>query len=223
MNILLIDDNPDIGPMIQKALEPYSLKHVYNIQAANEIINSTRVDLFLIDVTLPDGNGFDYCVELSARPEFEHIPKIFITGKVKTSEKILGLTSGADDYITKPFSLQELKARIDVQLRNQSAHKKIHRFDEFEFDITTQHCNIYYEDRKIELNLTPTEYKILYILAQKKGELVSREKLTRMNRKPHDSDSENRGIDTHVAHLRKKLGPARDKLISVYNRGYMLK
>src|SRR5258708_1161646 len=116
--ILLIEDSPDTGELIRETLKAiYEIRQAFSIKEAISALSNEEFSLLLIHVTLPDGNGFDFCQELSQDPLYHHLPLILLTAKAEVSDKIYGLNCGAIDYITKPFNTLELKARVDSHLR----------------------------------------------------------------------------------------------------------
>ncbi len=178
-------------------------------------------NLLLIDVSLPDGDGFLFCDELVRGGQFDQMPKVFFTGHVETSDKVFGLNCGADDYITKPFAIAELKARVDSRLRGKkNLQTHFHRIHCFEFDSDFQRCLYVKPENKIDLHLTPTEYRIFLVLARHEGQPLTRGEIVRAVWAAHGLNIEERGVDTHVAHVRKKLHSCGPWLVSVYGKGY---
>lgn len=117
MKVLLIDDDLDIGELVRRSLPSYEVSHAVTLADAHGEIGSKAFDLVLIDIQMPDGNGLDFCAALSNNPEFNNLPKLMLTASDDTSTIVAGLDCGADDYIKKPFSLHELKARVDLHIR----------------------------------------------------------------------------------------------------------
>ena len=176
-------------------------------------------DLIVLDIELPDGNGFDYCEKLSRNPILSNTPIIILTSKSEVSEKVMGLHSGADDYITKPFSTHELRARVESKLRKK-AKVKATQFDteEYSFNVDFQKatCNFTGND----LDLTPTEFRILYTLAKKPDSAFTRRELVKAVWSDAGFNIETKGLDTHISHLRKKMGEYSSRIISIYGKGY---
>ena len=119
MQILLIDDCKETGILVTQSLYPLELTQALSIAEARNILKNKIFDLLLIDISLPDGNGFLFCSEISKHPNYLATPLIMLTAKDELSDKVHGLNCGACDYITKPFSLPELKARINAHLRQK--------------------------------------------------------------------------------------------------------
>lgn len=221
MRILLIDDDPDIGPLVKAALRPYIVEQTMTLQASREALAKKTYDLFLIDVSLPDGNGFDLCREIAMNPTYSQTPLIFLTARTETSEVVFGLSSGADDYITKPFHTSELKARVEARFRklraNQAGHYRKHVF---EFDTEFQKCVSVEGDAKVDLGLTPTEFRILLTLARNEGSIISRDDLVNSLWQSGGLHIAKRGVDSHIAHLRRKLGKYGNVVATFHGRGY---
>jgi DNA-binding response OmpR family regulator len=222
--ILLIDDSDESGSLVKVSLKPYEVSQAYSVAQANQALNDGDYDLILIDVMLPDGDGFKMCNELYSRPKLKMVPKILLTAKTETSDKVFGLNCGADDYITKPFAASELKARVDVKLRsNINREQQNLTVACFEFENEFNRCNILEASGKADLQLTPTEFRIFLTLVRNNGIPLTRHELITHIWKSHGLNIEERGIDTHVAHLRKKLGDLSSVVVSVYGKGYAFK
>lgn len=221
MRILLIDDSVDMGHLVGHALAPYEIHQACSLADASEMLAKDQYNLLLIDVDMPDGSGFSFCDDLVRTGHFENVPKVFLTAHSQISDKVFGLNCGADDYITKPFSTPEFRARIDTRLRNRKQiSKQTLRLQNFEFDSDFQKCWFLNGNQKVDLGLTPTEYRIFLILAKIEGRPMSRSEMVRSVWSAHGLNIEARGIDTHVAHLRKKLLPHGNWIVSVYGKGY---
>jgi DNA-binding response OmpR family regulator len=222
--IAVVDDEVKIREMIKSYLhnEGYETIEAEDGVTAVQLIETNKVDLVLLDVMMPKKDGFQVLREL--RMINRKIPVIMLTAKSDEIDKLLGLEMGADDYITKPFSLRELAARMRAVLRRSSPEESSVEEDEIlargdiEINLTTYEVSVNYEP----LNLTPTEYKILVTLAQKPGRVYSRLQLmdTVMGEAFINYD---RSIDTHVSNLRKKVekDPTHPRYIhTVYGIGY---
>lgn len=226
MQILLIDDCKETGLLVKQCLYPLELTQALSINEARTILENKNFDLLLIDILLPDGNGFVFCSEVSKHPNYKATPLIMLTSKDELSDKVYGLNCGACDYITKPFSLPELKARINAHLRQkllirESTFKTRH----FELDANLQKCFVSKKEGRKEIRkdtlLTPTEFRILMSLFKNKGITMSRQELIRSVWKNHGLSIEQKGLDTHIAHLRKKLSKAGSQIVSIYGIGYL--
>jgi DNA-binding response OmpR family regulator len=219
--ILLIDDNQDIGDLVTAGLTPYPVTHALTFAEAGQALKASTFDLLIIDVNLPDGNGFDFCVRLSQNPLYQSIPKIILSAENQVSDKVYGFSCGADDYMTKPFHVVELRARVERLLRRlQTPVKTTLSFAGFRFDTEFLKCYTIQENGKKDLELTPTEFRIFLTLAKSEGHVVTRKHLEQAAWEAQGVNIKIRGIDTHIAHLRKKLGAEMNVIVSVYGQGY---
>lgn len=221
--IAVIDDEKKIRDTIKSYLqnEGFHIMEGEDGNAAIQLVKNHSVDLILLDVMMPNVDGFQTLREI--RSISKKMPVIMLTAKSEEIDKLLGLEMGADDYITKPFSMRELVARIKTVLR-RSEPDEIQDPDEvivrgpIVINLNTFEVKVNDES----LNLTPTEYKILVTLAQKPGRVFSRLQL--MNSAMGEAFiNYERSIDTHVSNLRKKLekDPAHPEFIqTVYGIGY---
>lgn len=206
--ILIVDDEIEIADLIEVYLknENYTVFKFYNAKDALNCINSTLLDLAILDIMLPDMNGFTLCQRIR---EHHTYPVIMLTAKDEEVDKITGLTLGADDYITKPFRPLEMIARVKAQLRR---YKKYNPAHSGENDDTIVHLGLVMNIKTHEcllnekpLILTPTEFSILRILLQRKGTVVSSEELFHEIWQDEYYSKSNNTITVHIRHLREKL------------------
>lgn len=201
--ILAIDDDEDILKVLKANIELHKLR-VITANSWTEGQNALTVnkpDLILLDIMLPDGNGVEICRFL--RSQHTTIPIILLTAKDKISDKIIGLESGADDYVVKPFETLELIARIKACLRRT---KPITTED----GVMIKNLYINYKKRTVTVNkrviiLTPKEYNLLCLLISNRGYIVSREEIKKELWKNTKIYEWSRVIDVHIQHLRQKL------------------
>lgn len=222
--IAVVDDEEKIRDTIKAFLinEGFTVVDAENGEAAIQLVKNQSVDLVILDVMMPIMDGLQALREI--RMISKKMPVIMLTAKTEEIDKLLGLEMGADDYITKPFSMRELVARIRTVLRRSSPEEEREVLDELlqrgdiEINLSTYEVKV----REELLNLTPTEYKILVTLAQKPGRVYSRLQL--MNSVMGEAYlNYERSIDTHVSNLRKKVesDPAHPEYIhTVYGIGY---
>lgn len=207
-NILVVDDEKEIADLIEVYLvnDGYKVFKFYNGTDALKCINETDIDLAILDVMLPDIDGFHICQKI--REKFFY-PVIMLTAKIEDGDKIMGLTIGADDYITKPFNPLEVVARVKTQLRryvnyNNSVQKQE---ENTEYDIrglvinkNTHKCLLYGK----EVLLTPIEFSILWYLCEHKGNVISSEELFE-NVWGEKYIDNNNTVMAHIGRLREKL------------------
>lgn len=228
MNILVLDDEAEIADLVELFLknEGYNVYKFYSSSEAIKCINSTPLDLALLDVMLPDTDGFTILRKI--REEGFRFPVIMLTAKVEDNDKIIGLSLGADDYITKPFNPLEMVSRVKAQLRRYTLYNGAETLENKEiFDSAglivnhqTHVCTLYEK----EIALTPTEFNILWLLCKNAGNVVSTEEIFEKiwNEKYLDS---NNTVMVHIRRIRKKLNePSRNpKFIkTVWGVGYKI-
>lgn len=199
MAILLIEDESAIADTVIYALESEGLHCVWK-NLGREGIGYLRdhddVALIILDVGLPDGNGFEFCKEIRRD---SNVPIIFLTARNHEIDRIVGLEIGADDYVSKPFSPRELAARVKVILRRSGQSKST---DDMDFEIERSKGRIRY--RGVLLDLTHYEYQILALFLQQPERIFSRAQI--MDRVWSEPDASlDRAVDTHIKSLRAKL------------------
>lgn len=196
--ILVVEDEPTLAQGLENdlKLEGYEVEVVGDGQSAFERATVKPFDLIVLDVMLPRKDGFEVCREL--RRAGHRTPIILLTAKAQESDKVLGLELGADDYVTKPFSPRELRARVKALLRRAASElPEVYQFGDVELDFTRA-------GKPVEI--TPLEFKLLAALIRHRGRVLSRDKLLDevWGRGVFVTD---RVIDTHVTNLRKKIEP----------------
>lgn len=225
--ILVVDDETEIADLIEVYLnnDGYTVYKFYNGVDALKCIEETEIDLAILDVMLPDIDGFRICQKI--REKF-YFPVIMLTAKIDDSDKIMGLTIGADDYITKPFNPLEVVARVKTQLRRYQKYnncKQNQAVVKNEYDIRgliinrdSHKCFLFGK----ELQLTPIEFSILWYLCEHQGKVVPSEKLFEAVWKEKYLDNNNT-VMAHIGRLREKMNePAKNpKFIkTVWGVGY---
>lgn len=216
-NILIIDDDEHISGMLSEALtaEGYTVSSAYSGTEALMLLSKEKPDLILLDLMLPGITGEKLL------PQIKDIPVIIVSAKADITDKVELLLGGAADYITKPFDMQELLARIAVQLRKGSANggKSLLSFGEIALDTDTHTAEV----NGAEIKLTRTEYAILKLLMQNPEQVVA--KLTILERISDDTpDCTEDSLKIHIHNLRRKLKAVigRDYISSVWGIGFML-
>ena len=229
--ILVVDDEREISDLVELYLqnENYEVFKFYSAKEALACIESTELDLAILDIMLPGINGFDLCQKIRERHTY---PIIMLTAKDAETDKITGLTLGADDYVTKPFRPLELVARVKAQLRRykrynpaqapvQDKPSDVILHSGLELNTGTHDCFLH--DKP--LSLTPTEFSILRILLERKGKVVSSEELFHEIWKDEYYSKGNNTITVHIRHLREKLGDTIDNpkyIKTIWGVGYKI-
>ncbi|MCH8567878.1 MAG: response regulator transcription factor [Balneolales bacterium] len=218
--ILLLEDETEASEMLANYLEMHSFEvfTAYNGNEALAIIEQhpDRISLAILDIMVPGTTGLDVCRSIRKNPIISEIPIIFLTAKDQERDEILGLESGADDYISKPASLKLIEARVKTLLRRQPARSTgwLH-FGPIYLDI---HNRVALADDK-RLDLTHTEFRILELLLNQSNKVFTRQEILE-----HISDDQkfvfDRTVDVHVKNLRIKLGKAGDAIKTYRGTGY---
>lgn len=211
MKILIVEDDKTLNNGIALSLSSDDILQAFCIEEADKLLDGS-IDLVILDINLPDGNGLDFCRKIRKTSK---VPIIFLTANDMEIDIVTGLESGADDYITKPFSLAVLRARVNAVLRRKNETDNIFVQDSFEFDFDKM---LFFADGT-QIELSKTEQKLLKLLVKNKNITLSRNTL--IDRVWSDSSEfvEENALSVTIRRLREKLGEAPIK--TVYGIGYM--
>lgn len=212
--ILIVDDEEKIRELIRMNLElaGYKCDEAEDGEIALEKLNKFSPDLALLDIMLPEKNGYEIAQSFIK----QNVPIIFLTAKDSVTDKVKGLKLGADDYIVKPFESMELLARIEVVLRRTGKFSDIFEYRNIKVDFAKR--EVFKNNEKIEM--TAQEFELLKVLIQNKNLALSREKLLE-SAWGYDYYGDTRTVDMHIQRLRKKLSWD-DIIVTVYKYGYRL-
>ena len=219
--ILAVDDDADILKVLKANLELHNYEVVTadTWNKARETLSVSHPDLILLDVMLPDADGIEICREL--RNKLTQVPIIMLTARDKISDKVMGLESGADDYVVKPFETLELVARIKACLRRVKSPVDDEKVQIGNIRINYKKRLVTVSGKKVDL--TPKEYNLLCFLVHHRGEALSRDAIRKNIWRDSHIYSWSRVIDVHIQHLRKKIekDPSNPKyIITVSGAGY---
>jgi two-component system phosphate regulon response regulator PhoB len=221
LNILVIEDEPDIRKTLEYNIsrEGHKVLTAGSIHDAEKILQSQSLSLVLLDLMLPDGSGLDFCRKLKTNSKTESIPVIILTAKDDEVDKVVGFELGADDYVTKPFSVRELLLRIKAVLKRGEVKKDIveveRQFGDLKIDIESH--EVYVDEMKIEL--TALEFKLLNQLVETRGRVQSRDQLL-SEVWGYSAEVTTRTVDTHIKRLRNKLGSIGKYVQTIRGVGY---
>lgn len=218
--ILIVDDEPDALELISFNLRSagFDISTAEDGEQALKMARSLQPDLILLDVMLPEVDGLEVCKTVRRDPAIAGIPIIMLTAKAAEVDRVLGLELGADDYVTKPFSPRELVLRVKNMLkRGLLPEEKVDQIKAGRLLIDIPQHLVIVDDKPV--NLTATEFKLLTLLAQRKGRVQSRDQLLQ-DVWEYDSVIDTRTVDTHMRRLREKLGDAAKYLDTVRGVGY---
>ncbi|MEW6409904.1 MAG: response regulator [Nitrospirota bacterium] len=201
--ILIVDDEEDLLTLLEYNLsrEGFSVEKAKDGYRCMEIVRERPPDLLILDLMLPELSGLEVCRLIRKEPRISHTPIIMLTARSQEMDRVIGLEIGADDYITKPFSIRELIARVRAVLRRKGVaeEKKITAID-MEIDPTRHRVTI--KDKVVELS--PIEFNILKFLAENRGRVFSRNQILD-NVWKNEGFVEPRTVDVHIRRLRTKI------------------
>jgi len=217
--IAALDDEADILELLKINLEKSGFRFA-GFQEAEEFyrfLGKEKPDLILLDLMLPDIDGLDVCRYLKKNEATAGIPVIMLTARNAESDKILGLELGADDYLTKPFSVKELIARVHAVLRRRDQGDAVRQIALGPLLIDADKHDVTLDGARIDL--TATEFRILQFLASRRGRVFTRDQILD-HLWGHDKAVVDRTIDVHIRNLREKLGPSAGLIKNIRGVGY---
>jgi two-component system phosphate regulon response regulator PhoB len=219
--ILVIEDEPDIRKTLEYNLsrEGYDVAVCGTLQEANKLLEPS-LSLLVLDLMLPDGSGLDLCREIKKNSLLSSIPIIILTAKDDEVDRVVGFELGADDYVTKPFSVRELILRVKAVLKRGEINKpelvEVERqFGDLSIDVDSHEVHVNNE----LVVLTALEFKLLKQLVDRRGRVQSRDQLL-SDVWGYSSEVTTRTVDTHIKRLREKLGPMGKYVQTIRGIGY---
>ncbi|MDB3951860.1 response regulator transcription factor [Gammaproteobacteria bacterium] len=219
--ILIIEDEPDIRKTLEYNIsrEGYKVVCASSLSKGKEQINSSEFSLILLDLMLPDGSGLDLCREIKSDKDKSSTPIIILTAKDDEVDKVVGFELGADDYVTKPFSVRELILRIKAVLKRGAEKKETlevqRQFGELTMDIDSHEVFVNNE----QIILTALEFRLLRQLVDRRGRVQSRDQLL-SDVWGYSAEVTTRTVDTHIKRLREKLGTMGKYVQTIRGVGY---
>ncbi len=221
IKILLIEDEPDIRKTLEYNLsrEGYGVISTSSLAEGRNSLESNSFSLILLDLMLPDGSGLDLCREIKSDKIFSSIPIIILTAKDDEVDKVVGFELGADDYVTKPFSVRELILRIKAILkRSDVKNDTLHIERQFgDLSLNTESHEVFVNNEQV--NLTALEFKLLCQLVDRRGRVQSRDQLL-SDVWGYSAEVTTRTVDTHIKRLREKLGTMGKYVQTIRGVGY---
>ena len=219
--ILIIEDEPDIRKTLEYNLsrEGFDVISASSLSEGKDSINAAKFSLILLDLMLPDGSGLDLCRELKSDPKKNLTPIIILTAKDDEVDKVVGFELGADDYVTKPFSVRELILRVKAVLKRgnvKSENLEVQRqFGDLVIDVDSHEVFV----NNDPVILTALEFKLLRQLVDRRGRVQSRDQLL-SDVWGYSADVTTRTVDTHIKRLREKLGAMGKYVQTIRGVGY---
>ncbi len=222
-SVLLVDDERDLLSLLDFNLRAAGFETLLATTGEQALIQLRRrvPDIVLLDLMLPDVSGTEVCRQIKADPRTRHVPVVMLTAKGDELDRVVGFEVGADDYVTKPFSVRELVLRLKAVARRAGGGRSAERPPEsvgpIRVDVDAHRAFV--DDAEVQL--TPLEFRLLTTFMARLGRVQSREQLLE-DVWEMSSEVETRTVDTHVKRLREKLGSGRDLLETVRGIGYRL-
>lgn len=220
--IYYVEDDNGIRDLILYTLESVNLpaKGFACSKDMYKALEKELPDLFILDIMLPDEDGLQILQKLRKNPNTKHLPIMLATAKNSEFDKVYGLDTGADDYITKPFGMMELVARIKALMRRTSISQVKENIIVGDIEINPEKHTVYAKGEKVEL--TKKEFNLLYMLMEYPERVFTRDNIL-STIWGYDFDGETRTVDVHVRTLRQKLGESGDQLRTIRGVGYAIK
>ena len=219
--ILIVEDEPDIRKNLKYNIsrEGFDVITAGSLSESEEIVNSNSISLIILDLMLPDGSGLDLCKKFKSNSKTESIPIIILTAKDDEVDRVVGFELGADDYVTKPFSVRELILRIKAILKRRQTKKEVveveRQFGDLSMDIESHEVYV----NNDEIDLTALEFRLLRHLVDRRGRVQSRDQLL-SDVWGYSAEITTRTVDTHIKRLREKLGPMGKYVQTIRGVGY---
>ena len=221
--VLIVEDEPDIRKTIDYNLSKESFKVVQaeSIAQGEKALAANKIDVIILDLMLPDGSGLTLCRDIKSDAKTKHIPVIILTAKTEEVDRVVGFELGADDYVTKPFSVRELILRVKAILK-RSVDSPQQENDTSDMEVGDLRLNLDAHQafvRDEEIALTALEFRLLKHLLDRRGRVQTRDQLLE-EVWGYSSDVTTRTVDTHIKRLREKLLGAGDCIQTIRGVGY---
>lgn len=221
LNILIVEDDKGLSRGISFSLNKagYEVYIAHNIKTAKELFKNNNINMIILDLNLPDGNGVDFCREIRA---ISSVPIIMLTARDLETDEIEGLDSGADDYITKPFSISVLIARVNSIFRRNAVNHKSNQIKSGRVIIDLDSFKVYKANKEVPISVT--EFKLLKYLIENKGQVLLKEQILKNLWDDSGNFVDENTLPVNIRRLRKKIedDPSKPKYIkTVHGMGYM--
>ena len=218
--IYIVEDEPDLRDALAYNFENegFKVKTFADGESSLEAINTNKPDLLILDIMLPGMSGLDVCREIRSKQALSDIAVIMLTAKGEEIDRIVGFELGADDYVTKPFSVRELILRVKVILKKQSeinSNESAIEYGPIIMDLDAHNVSV----EGVEITLTALEFKLLKHLLTRKGRVQTRDQLLG-DVWGYSSEVTTRTVDTHIKRLREKLGVTGNLIQTIRGVGY---
>lgn len=218
---MIVEDSIELAEALTSLLSvKHQVTHAPDLKTAKQLLETSTFDLFIFDVTLPDGSGFDLYQHVINK-KLNKVPVIFLTGQADLEDRMKGLELGAQDYILKPFYNKELCLRIEMRLKQSEGQSQKMIYGDIKLDKELHRAFLISASQtEKDLNLTPNEYKILSLLASRQGETISRTQIVDQVWGEGFTLTD-KAVNSHISNLRKKIQSEKCKIVSTETKGYM--
>ncbi len=224
-SILCIEDSEEVKIILRQILSPqHDFIQVATLKQAELAIASSEIDLILLDIQLPDGDGLRFCSALKNSVETKHIPIIILSGSTSIQEKVIGFELGIEDYISKPFDAVDVKIRVNARVRKAEKSKSERTklaTDKVQVDLLNQKVIIEHSGISQSVDFSPIEFRIFSYLMKNREQVKSREKIINFAWGNNFSLSD-RTVDSHISRIRKKILGSDCTIEAVAGTGYRL-
>ena len=223
-NVLIVEDSEEYIKLLRHTMGEHQTSFATHVDTALQMLRNQPIDLVLLDIGLPEKDGFALLAEIQAQQNDREIPIICLTGRDQLSDKVAAFSLGADDYIVKPFDPVELRARVGAKLAKAMSRNRlpsVTKFEGIEIDHNRHHVTIEEHGTRSEVHLTQTEFKLLNCLIKKPDQVFSRDQLL-IAAWGENARVLDRVVDVHLSTMRKKLGPFAARIKAVPGLGYKI-
>ncbi|MCY6370603.1 response regulator transcription factor [Clostridium ganghwense] len=220
-SVLIVEDDEGLSRGMSFSFNKagYKVYTAFNLKSANKLIKQVHIDMIILDLNLPDGNGIDFCKEIR---KSSSVPIIMLTARDLETDEVEGLYSGADDYITKPFSLSVLMARVNSIFRRSVDNSKSNEIKSGDIVVNLDNLKVYKKDK--ELTISSTEFKLLKYLMKNKGQVLLKEQILSSLWDDSGNFVDENTLPVTIRRLRKKIeddSSNPEYIKTVHGMGYM--
>jgi len=220
VKVIVVDDEENLRSLVKNLLEGEGFMVITckDTDEGYERMLKSKPDLAIVDINMPTIGGIEFCRTIRQTPVLKNIPIIMLTVESTETNKVIGLDSGADDYLTKPFSNRELVARVKALLRRSKRKDKVNKFEIDNLQLSLESRTVFLNGKEVQLR--PKEFDLLYLFLQKPGVVLNREFILE-NVFEYNISVTTRTIDTHIKNLRNSLKPwGRKHIKTIFGVGF---
>ena len=220
--ILVVEDSLEVQRIIKDCLKKFEVHFAGDLKTAQTKLDQNSYSLVLLDVGLPDGDGFRFFTHLQSQEKVFETPVVFMTVRSDTEDVVMGFNLGADDYITKPFNPFQFRARIESRMAKIAGKKQdtnILSVGNLKLNVDRQQASVVKDLTENPIDLTPLEFKILHFFSKNEEKVFTRDQIID-EIWGHAVSISDRSVDTHISNIRKKIRDSKCTLAAIYGTGY---